>query len=460
MVRKTRSTTTGTSKDTKTKTKIIVTANDDGSISVNDDAVFQHAPLTLTPREDLVGACRVYVVESDGDDKSDIAWLAANAIARELTQDYGPDKVQAFAARGIFWQELEAECPWDGVGLLVSHGYAQTEILVKLDGSELATDSTTTTAPPARQPEPEPATDADTPEGALDLDEPRLLPLENLVLPEGFPTDKDSVYWLQYHTTLALLVRAQFPDLVHGEKAARLASVLAQGLDGAALNNKAASKFLDHFSDRFNNGKLKNPAYSKEALGLKTRASLAAYTEELHAMLEALVLECLCLNTVEFVDSKTAASWGCDPAQAQPADLGGVDTGPQGMDFGADDDEESQGTGGLPALDAVDDPAMEVAKLVARKIYDAALGLDGTEDQCESIADCVLFDRYRDDDTADLIGLSTEEVTNLLGEACDEVGVAFSAFVDEVDAGEDRKNELYSAIIDELIFCQQEEGDS
>ena len=122
-----------------------------------------------------------------------------------MTQDYGPDDVQAFAARGIFWQELEAECPWDGVGLLVSHGYAQTEILVKLDGSELATDSTTTTAPPARQPEPEPATDADTPEGALDLDEPRLLPLENLVLPEGFPTDKDSVYWLQYHTTLALL---------------------------------------------------------------------------------------------------------------------------------------------------------------------------------------------------------------------------------------------------------------
>ena len=71
----------------------------------------------------------------------------------------------------------------------------------------------------------------------------------------------------------------------------------------------------------------------------------------------------------------------------------------------------------------------------------------------------MLFDRYRDDDTAD-IGLSTEEVTNLLGEACDEVGVAFSAFVDEVDASEDRKNELYSAIIDELIFCQQEEGDS
>ena len=460
MVRKTRSTTV-TSKDAQTKTKIIVTANDDGSISVNDDAVFQHAPLTLTPREDLVGACRVYVVECDGNDKSVIAWDAATAIARELTQDYNPHEVQAFAARGFFWQELEAECPWGGVGLLVAHAYAQTEILVKIDGSELETDSTTTTAPPARQPEPEPDTDADTPEGALDLDEPRLLPLENLVLPEDFPTDKDSVYWLQYHTTLALLVRAQFPDLVHGEKAARLASVLAQGLDGAALKNKAASKFLDSFSDRFNNGKLKNPAYSKESLGLKTRASPAVYIEELYAMLEALVLECLRLDTVEFVDSKTAASWGCDPAQAQPADLGGADTDPQGMDFGADDDDESQGTGGLPALDAVDDPALEVAKLVARKIYDAALGLDGTEDQCESIAECVLFDRYRDDDdTADMIGLSTEEVTNLLDEACDEVGVAFSAFFDEVDASEDRKNELYSAIIDELIFCQQEEGDS
>ena len=459
MVRKTRSTTV-TSKDAQTKTKIIVTANDDGSISVNDDAVFQHAPLTLTPREDLVGACRVYVVECDGNDKSVIAWDAATAIARELTQDYNPHEVQAFAARGFFWQELEAECPWGGVGLLVAHAYAQTEILVKIDGSELETDSTTTTAPPARQPEPEPDTDADTPEGALDLDEPRLLPLENLVLPEGFPTDKDSVYWLQYHTTLALLVRAQFPDLVHGEKAARLASVLAQGLDGAALKNKAASKFLDSFSDRFNNGKLKNPAYSKESLGLKTRASLAAYAEELHAMLELLVLGCLRLDTVEFVDSKTAASWGCDPAQDQPADIGGADTDPQGMDFGADDDDESQGTGGLPALDAVDDPALEVAKLVARKIYDAALGLDGTEDQCKSIAECVLFDRYLDDDTADMIGLSTEEVTNLLGEACDEVGVAFSAFVDEVDASEDRKNELYSAIIDELIFCQQEEGDS
>lgn len=437
-----------------TTTYLRLVASDDGGIILDcmeGEARYQGKPVVITRDESMVGSARINIVETGSFDRD----LELARTLESLLQEKG---AQAFAAFGHFWEELVPDAAFQGVALIVSHDEEPGTVLVDLvEGEQQAAppaNSRSRSRKAAQEPPAAPAVEDD------DM-KPRLLDTENIVFPEGYPEDAASTYWLQYYVTLGLRLNMEFPGLIQN-KLSELVDYLATGDNSAALHNKKAVKAIEDFADTFNaTGNLKTPAYSKEGLGLAARASKETFQAELEARLDILIAAALTGDAVDFIDSETAASWGCDPATTQPADMGEADHDPQGMSL----DDPADFASGLPTLsDEPEDLLLETLKDAARRIFADSNLTAGYVDQEEldDLVGCIVYGKYELAETADSVGLTDEQIVTYLSDACEATGMAIQTLFDAIDAAaedadETRMHELLNAVADELTFLSQEE---
>lgn len=431
-----------------TTTYLRLVASDDGGIILGGEARYQGKPVVITRDESMVGSARINIVETGSFDRD----LELARTLESLLQEKG---AQAFAAFGHFWEELVPDAAFQGVALIVSHDEEPGTVLVDLvEGEQQAAppaNSRSRSRKAAQEPPAAPAVEDD------DM-KPRLLDTENIMFPEGYPEDAASTYWLQYYVTLGLRLNMEFPGLIQN-KLSELVDYLATGDNSAALHNKKAVKAIEDFADTFNaTGNLKTPAYSKEGLGLAARASKETFQSFLEARLDSLIAAALTGDVVDFIDSETAASWGCDPATTQPADMGEADHDPQGMSL----DDPADFASGLPTLsDEPEDLLLETLKDAARRIFADSNLTAGYVDQEEldDLVGCIVYGKYELAETADSVGLTDEQIVTYLSDACEATGMAIQTLFDAIeDADETRMNELLNAVADELTFLSQEEA--
>ena len=440
-----------------TYTPAAIFAGPDGSIYMTGSRVGDYQGVTLRLSDgDRVAGCRLYEVTTDSGDHEK-AWGVATLLARSLADlGAGTDEagyVQAFAAHGLLWQELNADTDFDGVGLLVAHPFEEGSLLLDFSDEPAA-------EPPAKSGKAAANEDPDDQNahgGLDDIDD--LIDAEHLLFAEGFPDTDEATEWLRYHATLSLLLTQRFPEVVT-EKTGALIEFLDSGDGSEALKNKKAVKFVNDFADKFNgNAELRNPVWTAADLGLPARTSRATLAEKNAELRKLALTMCVTGNALDFVSSEAAAAWGVSPVDYVD-DQEKIQDAPTGMDL---DEDEAMTVTGLPPLDIGDagdeSVYVDAVRLAAAKVVNhPAFVADGTEDQASAIADCLVFGQYSGNDPLygnDACGLSSHEVEDCVNASLAELDLSLDAFCTFIDTAENAEL-LVSAAADEVLNVQLE----
>ena len=445
----------------KDNTPAAIIAGPDGSIYMTGSRVGTFAGVTLRLSDgDLVPDCRLYeVTTTDGSYTQ--AWGAATLLARSLadigagTEEAG--YVQALAAHGMLWQELNPDADFAGVGLLVSHPFDDGTVLLDFADTPAAEPAEPAAEPPAKNVKAKTAQAAPDPNNLDDIDD--LIDAEHLLYAEGSPDTDEATEWLRYHATLGLLLTQRFPEVV-AEKTGALIEFLDSGDGSEALKNKKAVKFVNDFADKFNgNAELRNPVWTAADLGLPARTSRATLAEKNAELRKLALTMCVTGDVLDFVSSEAAAAWGVSPVDYVD-DQEKIQDAPTGMDL---DEDEAMTVTGLPPLDIGDagdeSVYVDAVRLAAAKVVNhPAFVADGTEDQASAIADCLVFGQYSGNDPIygnDACGLSSHEVEDCVNASLAELDLSLDAFCTFIDTAENAEL-LVSAAADEVLNVQLE----